>query len=441
MEENRHGKVMWVGDRLCEALVVMTCSLGFVNCSHSQVSSRERLEVITHEQAIEDLDFLVEQLKTKHPKPFEQISEKDICREVQQLKTSLPEQVRIKDFSLSIAELLALIRDDHTRHRDFGPFYEHIRSGGKVFPVKFRYKDGQMTIEAWSPNVTPSRIGVGDAVTAVNSESMEALLRRYGRYISMETDLQQYWALDGWFEKYQVLLGDTSNQYTLKLRDSHGQIYEETLPAVRPWLEQYERSKSAGPPFHYQFYFDGEICLFKVKTFAWKLRDELEHVLVALIKAMREKKTEVLILDLRGNGGGNANMGGRILEAMIDRECGERTPDPNCTYLVKLVLLCDRWTQSAASFVATHVKDHQIGVIAGEETGGRASFFGDIEFVSLPHSGLSCGIGTKFFMRPAGYDDRRGVLPDIPLDVTLEDYVLVEKIRAHVRDAEAPRAK
>lgn len=438
MQENRSGKVMWKEQRLRTALLMLTCSVSLFGCGHPQVISLEDSHVISREQAIEDVDFLIEQLKEKHPKPFEQISEVDFFSEVQQLKTNLPEQVKVKDFSLSIAALLALIRDDHTRHRDFSLFYAHISNGGKVFPVKFRYKDGQMTVEAWSPNVTPSRIGVGDAVIAVNGEPMESLLRRYGRYISMETDMQRCWALDGWFEKYAVLLGDVNSEYRLKLCDSDGRVYKETLPAVGPWLEHYERSKSAGPRFHYQFYSEGKVCLFKAKTFAWKLRKELDSVLVALLDALKKQKTETVILDLRGNGGGNANMGGRILETMIDREDGEPTPDPNYSLRVKLVLLCDRWTQSAASWLATYVKDNEIGTIAGEESGGRASFFGDIEHVSLPNSGLSCGIATKFFMRPAGYDDRRGVLPDLPLDVTLEDYVLVEEICEYIGNTETP---
>jgi len=42
-------------------------------------------------------------------------------------------------------------------------------------------------------------------------------------------------------------------------------------------------------------------------------------------------------------------------------------------------------------------------------------------------------ISSAHFLRPDGYDDGRGVLPDLPLDVTLEDSVLVEKVYDYVR--------
>jgi C-terminal processing protease CtpA/Prc len=102
------------------------------------------------------------------------------------------------------------------------------------------------------------------------------------------------------------------------------------------------------------------------------------------------------------------------------------------------VLLCDSLTYSAAVYLAVIVKDCNVGIIGGEETGGRASYFGNVITVHLPNSGLACQIATKYFVRPAGFDDGRGVLPDLPLDVTLEDRVLVEKIYNHVKMKQNP---
>jgi C-terminal processing protease CtpA/Prc len=395
---------------------------------------------VTRQEAIEDLDVLVRQLKAKHPKPFAKVSEKDFSGEIERIKANLPEELPVKDFSLSLAALLALVGDDHTRHRDFSAFEQHVNNGGKVFPVKFRYKDNRMTIEAWTPEVSPARMKAGDSVSAVNGEPMESLLQRYGRYISVETDLQKWWTLEWAIEKYQVLLGDTRDQYTLQVRDDEGRTHSETLPAVKPWLEQYERSKSQAPRFHHQFYEDGKVCLFKLQTFNWDLRAELEAKANALVDEMKRNGTRIAILDLRGNSGGNSNMGAMVLVKMIDKPYGEWRPDPNHSWPVTLALLCDRSTYSAASFEAMCFKDHNMGIIAGEETGGRASFFGDVEHVTLPNSLLVCGIATRYFPRRAGYDDGRGVLPDLPLDVTLDDSVLVEKICACIREPGGKRA-
>jgi C-terminal processing protease CtpA/Prc len=79
------------------------------------------------------------------------------------------------------------------------------------------------------------------------------------------------------------------------------------------------------------------------------------------------------------------------------------------------------------------VKDNELGLIVGEETGGRASCFSEVAPLYLPNSGLLCQIASAKFVRPAGYDDGRGVLPDLPLDLTEKDSVLVEKIYNYIK--------
>lgn len=388
---------------------------------------------ITRREAVEDIDFLVGQLRAKHPKPFGKTPEGDFNAEIERTKATLPETSPRYDFSLSVAALLAMVKDDHTRHRDFSAYFGHINSGGGVFPAKFRCRDDRMTIDAWSPEVSPARMKAGDVVTSVNGEAMESLVQKYGRYMSLETDLQKRWTLEWAFDRYQVLLGDMRNEYVLQLQDAEGRTYSETLPAVKPWIEKYLDSRPQSPRFHYEFHDNGKACLFKLQTFDWNLRGELETRLNGLIDAMKQNRTEIAILDLRGNGGGNSNMGALVFTKMMDKPCGELRPDPDHSWPVKMALLCDRNTYSAASFEAMLFKDQKMGLIAGEETGGRASFFGDIEQVTLPNSRLVCGIATGYFPRRAGYDDGRGVLPDLPLDVTLDDSILVEKICAHIR--------
>ena len=98
----------------------------------------------------------------------------------------------------------------------------------------------------------------------------------------------------------------------------------------------------------------------------------------------------------------------------------------------KIVLLVDGLTCSAAVGLASIVKDNNLGLIAGEETGGRATFYGGMVPLILPNSGLVCNLSNVLNIRPAGFDDGRGVLPDLELDVTLDDEVIIEKIYDYI---------
>lgn len=416
---------------------VCVITLLFMGPLHTTAKGQDdkRPAQISREQAIEDVDFLVAQLKMKHPDPFRRITEEQFKLAVNKLKEELPKQVKIPEFSLSISALLALIGDDHTRHRDMSSYWEHVNRGGKLFPVKMRYKNGQMTIEAWSPQVKPGRIKVGDIVLTINGKSVESLVSKYGRYISLETDLQRHWAMEWWFDKYQVLLGDATDNYELRLRDAQGQEYVQTLKAVAPWLQQYEDSKRKGAAYRYEFYHKGQICFFHIRDFHWNTRKELEECLLSLLEEMKKNDTQYLILDLRANSGGNGGIGMNILRLVIDKPyADDLKPRKDIGWPVELAVLCDRSTYSAASWLAMIVKDCHVGVIAGEETGGRASFVGDIVEVSLPNSRLCCGIGTILCMRRTGYDDGRGVLPDLPLDTMLPDRTIVDKVYTFMKD-------
>ena len=63
-------------------------------------------------------------------------------------------------------------------------------------------------------------------------------------------------------------------------------------------------------------------------------------------------------------------------------------------------------------------------------------FHGNIEHINLPHSGLNCGISTRYFPRPdASRGGDHGVLPDLPLDTRLSDEKIVETVMQYIADS------
>jgi C-terminal processing protease CtpA/Prc len=294
------------------------------------------------------------------------------------------------------------------------------------------------------------------------------------------------WLTEGTRESFEVTLArSTGNTYREQVA-----AYAKPRNAVHG--ERVIKNKEATFPF--AFYRDGKICLLQARSFWYTLRKEFTTTLHTVFAQMSERSTTVLVVDLRGNGGGDGELGMDLirriaqkpfrtgskkwrfskafqranliyglrergipaflhLENILDlKDCPpyKGTIDPSRIrgeYLTyentieqprkkawkgTLVLLCDRDTYSAASECATVVKDNRLGIIAGEETGGRASEYAEVAIVYLPNSGLACQISSAHAVRPADYDDGRGVLPDLPLDVTLKDDALMEKICDHL---------
>lgn len=401
-----------------------------VGCSYTK-----GLMTLSQKQAIYDLDYLVDNLKAKHPNPFTHINEKDFDAQVQQIKAGLGEKISRKDMSLYAAELLALIHDEHTRHGHFPDFVVYCRSGGKIFPIRLRYENDGVTVASWAKKIEPQHLKKGDELIAINGIPTESLLQRYRKYISAETELHKNWILEGRLHYFLWLTDGELKSFDLTLVNSKGQEYTDTVPAVSTVPSQRQSILKGREHFTCDFYLNKKVCLFKAKSFSLRFLNDYVKRLKDCIYQMKENDTSVLIFDIRRNGGGHWKFSWELLSRTIRKSINAGgdiiKPKPNAWY-GHLVLLCDRWTYSAAVYLAVIVKDCNVGIIAGEETGGCASYFGNITSIRLPNSSLRCEIATKYFMRPAGFDDDRGVLPDLPLDLTLEDSILVEKIYNYI---------
>lgn len=409
-------------------MCLLFAALLIASCSYTK-----NLSVLNRMQAKHDLDYLVKKVETRHPDPFRHISEKDFDAHIQKIEANLTEEINRKNFSLLIAELLALIRDDHTRNVHFPDFIAFCRFGGKIFPLRLRYEDGGMTVINWRETFEPVYLKKGDKIISINEKPMKSLLRQYRKYVSAKTELQQNWMLEGRLHQFLWLTEGENESFELALVNSSGKEYTEIIPAT---IADGKNNTRTQEYFSFDFYFDKEVCLFKAQSFWIGFLNKYMKSLKSLISQMKRNKTSVLIVDLRGNGGGHWKFTWGLLKRTIKNTINAGgdviTPISN-SWDGNLVLLCDRWTASAAVYTAVIVKDCGVGTITGEETGGRASYFGNIENVLLPNSGLTCQVATRYFIRPGGFDDGRGVLPDLPLDVTLEDSVLVEKIYEYIK--------
>ncbi len=168
----------------------------------------------------------------------------------------------------------------------------------------------------------------------------------------------------------------------------------------------------------------------------------------------QERDIDMLIIDLRKNGGGDSSVGDMLVSYITDQPYrmfartdikisqqlldlaklyGEEQPGDvasavgeTLSYDVPLetppptplrfggdvFVLTGHCTASSATDFAAVVKDFGLGTIVGEETGGLPTDFGDYIVFTLPQTGLELRVSYKYFVRPGGFDDRRGVLPD-----------------------------
>jgi hypothetical protein len=123
-------------------------------------------------------------------------------------------------------------------------------------------------------------------------------------------------------------------------------------------------------------------------------------------------------------------IGRGVLESQPGTYYDARWED-NASYLVdpsqarfhgKVYLLTSHETFSAGVYLAGLFRENHLGPIIGRETGGRVYMESNMLPVFLPHSNLMYLIPVAKFV-VCGGDPDRGVIPDITVDLTVEDYL------------------
>jgi C-terminal peptidase prc len=146
---------------------------------------------------------------------------------------------------------------------------------------------------------------------------------------------------------------------------------------------------------------------------------------VAALNCMRTQNVDGLIMDLRGNGGGEVPEAERVaglfvaagpLGQFVTRRGIEiaRNPERNMTYSGPLVVLVDQLTASAAEIVAAILQDYGRAVIVGN-SGTHGKGIGQITYrLGRDPAFGSIKVSTIAYYRLSGEAlESTGVLPDI----------------------------
>jgi len=170
-----------------------------------------------------------------------------------------------------------------------------------------------------------------------------------------------------------------------------------------------------------------------------------------LITELRKDGAEVLIMDLRANGGGYLPEAESLTGLFIDRgpvvQLRDTTgrievdddPDPAIFYSGPLIVLVDRFSASASEIFAGAIQDYGRGLIIGQQTYGKGTVqnahpLNYTIFGRKPELGqLNVTIGKYYRITGESTQDR-GVTPDI----TLPSLIAVNEVGESTRDRALP---
>ena len=137
------------------------------------------------------------------------------------------------------------------------------------------------------------------------------------------------------------------------------------------------------------------------------------EAIAEILERAQADDVERVVVDLRHNSGGdNTTLG------PLERALG----DPAIDQPGRLFAIIGRVTFSAAANFATDLEQDTSVTFAGEDMGGSPNLFGDTRPVVLPDSGQTLRMAARYWERSTPDDARITIEPEIPVELTADDY-------------------
>ncbi len=376
-----------------------------------------------------DLDTLIEKLRATHPDLERRHSRATWDAAFTDVRSRL-DGMSTARFVLEVTRLVALAGDGHTRAE-----VEGTSVWRRTLPLRFRrHADGLFVIAAASEHAAL----VGQRVVRIGAREIAPLLVDVRRAMSGDNDemsdalaplaLMTRDALD--------LLGAGSADAPIEIVTAAADgslstaILSEVVPGGPPfqapagWILAQPRIDPLPPslrphsplrPYWFECLDDEWAVYFRYDAVADDPGEPFPAFVARLFRFIEENEIERLIIDLRGNDGGNNYLVQPLIHAVL--RCDRINQAGH------LFVLTGPGTFSAAVNCASDLERETRALFVGEPTGAGANHCGDASSFVLPRTRIAVRCSTVRWQKSDPHDSRTAILPDVPVPSLFSDWI------------------
>ncbi len=431
------------------------------------------LPVLEREQMKEDLEELDRELRFWHAGMFRYTSESEWTELLEETKQSLPESADLRGFFCRLARLVGQVHCGHTAVRPPNALLTHLADSRSHLPLRVRFRNRRcFVLEDGSPEAL---IPPGSELLAIAGHPLAEVLEQMMEIVPGDgmIEMGKIRTLESRFGMLHPLIMGPADKYLVRFRLPSGETQEHSLTGTAN-LDMFEEHPPR-PKLSLEIDDRRSLGILEIRTFGGGAKTQeydYEEFLAYAFTTLEEREVEHLILDLRGNSGGEDMYGALLVSYLspepfgyfsrievtddyvgegdiVDGPNGSRlvTNHPGCDlqypsdpyFLGDVYLLIDGGTFSTAADVATVA--HHLGLVTtvGEETGGGydGNTSGIMRSHRLRHSNLPVGIPRYMYVTAnEGHEyEGRGVIPHHPVSPSISD-VLEQRDPAMARAME-----
>jgi len=370
----------------------------------------------------EDIEFFKNELPKRHKNPFSIITKEEFEERVSTLEQNVDKMDNYQVFS-ELGKIIASIKDAHTMTNYVD---------GKRYPLDFYVINDDMYILNADKSLKDMMYS---KVISVDGILWDIIKDELKQQIAYENESWLKLLLGNYFiPSYIYGAGIEKNAASHTFRvEKDGELKEFEVPVLNfedtiDFYDDKSSDKMLGKferYYDYKYlqedkalYFEYNVC---ADMDALKFKDFND----SMFKDIEANEIEKIIVDLRGNTGGNSE----ILNPFTERLKSYIESNNN----VEVYVLVGRKTMSSGMFAIFRIRDAvPSAVCVGEPTGGAIDCYGDVKVFYLPNSQLPVQYSTKYFEFSKTFkyqiNGNNTYTPDVQLSPSIDDFVNINDV-------------
>lgn len=411
-------------------------------CFSMIINTDESKSYYTQNELLEDFDNLYETILKEHPQIFTNKKELENLKNIQRNKIK---DMSKYEFIKLVSPLIAKINCGHSTIDLNFEKDDKIINEANFLPIQVKVIDNKIYL---IKDYTENTITPGSEIHAINNKKSENIIKEFYNSIPSDGEINSIKEIilntGIRFNYLYYFFIDNSKQYNInyslpgessKLQINLNSNNYEKL------IKNYESSPFKNEPnINVKYEINDKYALLSIPHFIYyeeEEKKEFDNIIDSFFLELKETNVNKLILDLRGNDGGDPFAGNKLLSYLLSKpfkyfsdetpyytELKKQSEINSNSFKGELYTLIDGGSFSTTGHVISLLQDQNRGKFIGNESGAGFICSDYSQDKTLSNSGIKFRLATlTFSTNVKGQQLGRGIIPDVHIKYSISDYL------------------